>query len=509
MIGKKDFQPRLLYNVSLEDLVPEDNFYRTLERIPDLNFVYKECEGLYGKTGNKSIDPVVFFKLNLFGYFEDIIYDRELIKRASDSLAVRLYLGYDLDEQLPWHSTISRTRAIMPEKIFSGIFNKVLRMCAEAGLIEGSHQSIDSTLVKANASLETIERKTPKLTLEKYIEELKKENQEEVFPEQIEKISEPNKDKKTDQSTELKVIKPGKNKRVSLSNKNYKSITDPDSRIAKKPGKLINLYYTVHYAVDSQAKIITDVLSTHADKSDSSTLLEIVDRTEKRLNELGLKIESVGADKNYCSGENLQNLEQKEIEAYIPTQNHPNTRGGIEKKKFIYDEAKDVYVCPMGHQLKYKYITKRKGKVYCVENKECLSCSLKEKCSPGKKLRRLQHSVFIKEYERLSERMSSSKGKQKMRIRKTTTEPLFAKAKMNHGLSKFMTRGIDKSQKKAFCIATVQNLKRLVKHLSRKANVLQDVSIKLNSYFQKQLSHFKEKSNYIFPRNFFSINYNV
>ncbi len=195
MIGKKDFQPKLLYNVSLEELVPKDNFYRALERILELNFLYKECEDLYGKTGNKSIDPVVFFKLNLFGYFEDIIYDRELIKRASDSLAARLYLGYDLDEQLPWHSTISRTRAIMPEKIFSGIFNKVLKKCADAGLIEGKHQSIDSTLVKANASLETIERKTPKLTLEKYIEEIKKENQEKVFPEQTEKITEINEGK--------------------------------------------------------------------------------------------------------------------------------------------------------------------------------------------------------------------------------------------------------------------------------------------------------------------------
>lgn len=503
MIGKKGFQPKLLYKVSLEDLVPRDNFYRTLERILDLNFVYTECKSLYGKTGNKSIDPLVFFKLNLYGYFENIIYDRELIKRASDSLAVRLYLGYDLDEQLPWHSTISRTRAIMPEEIFSGIFNKVLKKCAEAGLIEGKHQSIDSTLVKANASLETIERKTPGLTLEKYIEEVRKENQEEDFSEQIEKTSEVNEDKQTDESTELKIIKPKKGKRISLSNKNYKSITDPDSRIAKKPGKPINLYYSVHYAVDGKTKIITDVLSTYADKSDSDVLLEIVDRTEGRLNEFGMKIESVGADKNYCSGKNLQNLEQKEIQPYIPTQKHPNTKGGIDKKEFSYDEFEDVYICPKGHKLKYKYTTRRNAKVYCVENKECLSCPLKQRCSPGKKLRHLQHSVFIKEYERLSGRMNSSKGKQKMRIRKITTEPLFAEAKMNHGLSKFMSRGVDKSQKRAFCIATVQNLKRLIKHLSRSTYKLRNASTKLDSYFQKQLSHFKEKINYIFLRNFF------
>ena len=180
MIGKKDFAPKLLYNLSLEDMVAEDNFYRLLEKILDINFVYKECEPLYGKTGNKSIDPVVFFKINLYGFFENIISDRQLVRRISDSLAARLYLGYDLDEELPWHSTISRTRALMPEKLFEGIFNKVLKMCSDAGLIEGSHQSIDSTLVRANASLEKVERKTPELTLEKYIEETKRENQLEL-----------------------------------------------------------------------------------------------------------------------------------------------------------------------------------------------------------------------------------------------------------------------------------------------------------------------------------------
>ena len=103
MLGKKNFEPKFLYNISLQDLVPANDFYRLLEKILDLNFIYKACEPLYGSTGNKSIDPVVFFKINLLGFFENIISDRELIRRASDSLAARLYLGYDLDEELPWH----------------------------------------------------------------------------------------------------------------------------------------------------------------------------------------------------------------------------------------------------------------------------------------------------------------------------------------------------------------------------------------------------------------------
>lgn len=177
MMGVKHLEPKILYSVSIYDLVPADNFYRRLSEFLDLRFIYQECKSVYGKTGNPSIDPVVFFRLALFGYFENIISDRELMRRASDSLGVRLYLGYDFDEELPWHSTISRTRSKIPEKIFEKLFDKILRMCIDKGLVGGEHQSIDSTLVKANASLESIERKAPQLELSKYIEETRKENQ--------------------------------------------------------------------------------------------------------------------------------------------------------------------------------------------------------------------------------------------------------------------------------------------------------------------------------------------
>jgi transposase len=139
MIGNKRLEGKIMYTVSLEDLVPADNFYRQLDGFLDLRFLYKECKQLYGSTGKPSIDPVVFFKILLFGYFENIISDRELVRRASDSLGVRLYLGYDIDEELPWHSTISRTRKLYKEEIFEMLFDKVLEKCVEAGIVSGEH----------------------------------------------------------------------------------------------------------------------------------------------------------------------------------------------------------------------------------------------------------------------------------------------------------------------------------------------------------------------------------
>ena len=95
--------------------------------------------------------------------------------------------------------------------------------------------------------------------------------------------------------------------------------------MATKPGKPSAMYYSTHYSVDSKNKIITDVLTSHADKKDHMVLLEVIDRTENRLNDLGLTIQEVSADKGYCSEENLRELENKDITAYIPTQKFVNS----------------------------------------------------------------------------------------------------------------------------------------------------------------------------------------
>ena len=115
-----------------------------------------------------------------------------------------------------------------------------------------------------------------------------------------------------------------------------------------------------------------------------------------------------------------------------------------------------------------KDTTKREAKVYAVKDKECLGCPMREKCTSGRKIRCVQHSIYKDEYDRLYARIRSYSGKKMRRIRQITTEPLFAEAKGNHGLSKFMTRGIGKAKKNSILIASVQNLKRLMTFSKRK-----------------------------------------
>lgn len=134
MQGHKDIQPKILYQVSINDLVEADNFYRKLSSTLDLHFLYAATAPYYGSQGQESIDPVVFFKICLVGYLNNINSDRRLMAFCGNCLDVRLYLKYDLDEALPWHSTVSRTRQLYGEEVFLALFQKILALCVEKGM---------------------------------------------------------------------------------------------------------------------------------------------------------------------------------------------------------------------------------------------------------------------------------------------------------------------------------------------------------------------------------------
>jgi len=173
MQGKKDYQEKLFAQFQLSERIPKANFYRQLKEVLDLDFLYGLTKSYYGSSGQKSIDPVVFFKLCLVGYLENIISDRQLIQHSSMRLDILFFLGYDIDEELPWHSTISRTRQLYPETVFEEVFTKILGMCVGKGMVSGHTQAIDSAPVKANASMDSLELKLPREDLNTYLEKIR------------------------------------------------------------------------------------------------------------------------------------------------------------------------------------------------------------------------------------------------------------------------------------------------------------------------------------------------
>jgi transposase len=157
MMGTKirTFSP--LESLSLEELVPKDNFYRRLQATIDLSFVRELVRDCYASSGRPSVDPVVFFRLQpMVMFFEDIRSERHLMEVAADRLSIRWFLGYDLHEPLPDHSSLTRIRERYGLEIFRCFFERIVELCVEAGLVWGKELYFDATKVEANASLDSM-----------------------------------------------------------------------------------------------------------------------------------------------------------------------------------------------------------------------------------------------------------------------------------------------------------------------------------------------------------------
>jgi transposase len=170
MLGRKDKNFKSLTAVSLEDLVPDGNFYRQIEDCVDLDFVRDLVQDFYSIVGRPSIDPVVFFKLQLIAFFEGIRSERQLMETVNLNLAHRWYIGYDLDEPVPNHSSLSKTRDRFGLETFQCFFEHIVELCIEAGLVWGEELYIDATKVKANASGRSVVDRTDVLL--EHIQEL-------------------------------------------------------------------------------------------------------------------------------------------------------------------------------------------------------------------------------------------------------------------------------------------------------------------------------------------------
>lgn len=489
MQGKKTYQEKLFTSFQLSDRVPEQNFYRQLKTILDLNYLYDLTAPFYGNSGQKSLDPTVFFKLCLVGYLENIISDRKLIEHSSMRLDILYFLGYDIDDELPWHSTISRTRQLFPVELFETVFTGVLRMCIEKGMVSGHTQAIDSAPVKANASMDTLELKVPEEDLSSHLQKIRHLSaMDKEKPHRKSKGNKASDDQKTISANkqELGAIKsrnkkwskdqdqrPGARNKGSkyTSNKTHYSPTDPDSRISVKPGKARKLNYLSQLSVDTGHHVITDIRAYHADKKDNQYLQDIVNRLKPRLNAAGLLWHNCVADTGYSSGENYAFLEENNLQSFIPP--HGTYKGGPDG--FKYNETEDHYICPKGEIIPFKKVfkdsrTETLKKEYRSSTKQCKDCPIKSACL-GKTAKEKKFSVtyFKAEYERNIKRVQSPQGKYMKRKRQSTVEPVFGTLTQFMGMRKINTIGLDQANKVMHLAAIAYNLKKYLKFTQKLA----------------------------------------
>ena len=525
MQGKKDFTPQLFISVNLLDLVPADNFYRRLQSQLDLQFIYKATQKYYGKEGQESIDPVVFFKLLLVGYLNNINSDRHLIAYCSDSLSIRLFLGYDVHEPLPWHSTISRTRSLYGEEIFLDLFKQVLQLCVSKGMVRGKRQAVDSVFIKANASMDSLVEKEVLDDASAFVNELEENSefkttstrkklveQHHAWKEQAYK-DQPNPNFNIDKVDEHgNLIRP-----KFVSNHTHYSPTDSDARVSVKPGKARQLNYFGQIAVDDAHHVITGACSDFADKRDSQCIEKIVELTQKNLEENNIELEELLADGGYSSGEALEYLHKKNIDAYIPNfgQYKPFREGFIFNKELhqyecIKDGGNKAKLLFKGEKTDSKGYTKR---TYRSSESDCKHCPLREQCC-GKttKYKKIDDSIHKEHYDRMHQKLTQNPeyAKKMVRVRSKTVEPVIGTLVNFTNMKRVNTRGIRNANKHVLMASLTYNLKKYMRFVVKKPTILTQVARlkvrKSQTFFKTYIYDFK--NSIISYQNFITFNIN-
>ncbi|MBD2703422.1 IS1182 family transposase [Spirosoma sp. BT702] len=493
MQGRKDDHEKLITSFQLSDCIPKHNFYRRLKETLDLTFLYEHTKDCYGSTGNPSIDPVVFFKFMLIGYLENITSDRKLILHCSMRMDMLFFLGYNIDEPLPWHSTLSRTRQLYPEALFELLFDKVFSLCVAHNMVAGRRVAIDSAPVKANASMETLLEKHPQRPGPKLLLQAEDKNGP-VQPtskislrqaasvitaadHQLRRLAKRQQNLQSAPTT----LGASNEKAQLLSNKTHYSPTDPDARISIKPGKVRKLNYNCSLAVDTAEGVISHVQADFADGRDSQSLPAITLKLQQRLMHNALRLDELLADTGYSNGSNYALLEQWNITGWIPVfgKYKPQIDG------FPYDPATDQFRCPAGKPLPFKNFDSQADggllKIYRAAYQDCQQCPLKPTCIPNSKCRQITRTAYDPFYRRALERQQSRRGKRMKRLRQQTVEPVLGSLVEYYGLRKINVRGKAGAHKAMLMAAIAFNLKKYMK-FTPKSTLGQAIALKVEGH---------------------------
>jgi transposase len=489
MMGYKARRFGPIGNLTLEELVPEDHFYRHLEQSLDLTFVRDLVRSKYAAFGRPSIDPIVFFKLQLVLFFEGMRSERQLERVGADRLSVRWYLGYDLHEPLPDHSSLSRIRDRYGIHVFRQFFEAIVDRCANDGLVWGQEVFADATLVEANADRDKM---LPRFAFEAHLKRLFGEAY--VPPEGSDSTTEtPTSQQETGGKPEVSVSPLGPPLKLvaeraaaldaqnqqrhdwyahngqpnrSIQRHNYQrmsdlwvSLTDPDAVLMKQHGHGTRLRYRDHYLVDGgKARIILGVLVTSADVMENMPFLDLLWRACFRWK---LRPRSATGDTTYGTVEIIRALEDAGIRAYMPLADWQKNSPFFGQQAFRYDAATNTYTCPNSKTLK-QVSQDATSYIFQADRDDCWECPLRTKCTDSTSGRHVKRHVAEAYLERVRGYHATEAYKKVYQKRKVWVEPLFGEAQQWHGLRRFRLRGLEKVNGEGVMTATGQNLKRLL-----------------------------------------------
>jgi transposase len=455
MMGQQTgIQPKIFYpHLNLDQRVPRTHLLRRIQEEIDFDLIYAEVRDTYGGNGNVSIPPPVILKMMLLLVLYNVRSERELIETIPMRLDWLWFLGYDIDSEVPDHSVLSKARARWGVEAFRGFFERIVWQCVEAGLVDGSEIFVDSSLVDADASNNSvIDTRSLKVQLQESYKKLEARLDE--------------KSESMDSS-----------RRYVKENRRYISRTDPDAAIVNR-GKP-KLSYQVHRAVDGRSEVITATETTSGDVNEAHEMIALL---ESHHFNTGVKADTVVADSKYGTVENFLVCCDRGVEAHMPDLQE-STAKRIEKlnifpeERFEYDGESDTYRCPAGNRLKPRSLHKsRQSRDYAASQKICAACHLRKQCTRNKSGRTIKRHLRQEELDRIREASRSARAKRDIRMRQHLMERSYARGAW-YGFDRARWRGLWRVEIQEYLISTVQNIQVLLKYgsyLKRSPSVIME-----------------------------------
>ena len=401
----------------------------------------QRLRNFYSSTGRPSIDPEVL--LLLVGYLYGITSERRLLEEVRMHLAYRWFARFDFGQEIPDHSTFSKNRhgRFRQSSVFREVFEEIVRCCLAAGLVEGENLAVDGTLVEANASRQS---KVPRQRLGEAAQVSR------TVPEYL---------------AELEVANP-------VPETGMVSKTDPDATWAKKGGPAKMAYYD-NYLMDTASRVILEVEASPAlFHQETVAARKMIERVEK----LGLRPKSLGADKAYGSGEFLAWLLARGVKPHIPViDRRHQTFGHFTRDQFRYAPEENAYYYPEGKPLRYSRPNRRgQNYIYSSTVLQCRGCPQKDCCTTGP-----FRNLVIHWHEKAREVVRGLAGTPayvRSQRARGKIEAMFSELKNRIGLRRVRLRRLWNVSEQFLLAATAQNLKRLVRYLTQRPPSLENQS---------------------------------
>lgn len=510
-------QPALFsYHIDLEQRVPTDHLLRRMAAVLDLSFVIPTVQHRYGRSGNVSLDPRLILKMMLLLFLYDVPSERELMEQIRVRLDFLWFLGLDLDSEIPDHSVLSKARARWGEEVFQKLFIRMVEQCVEAGLVSGSLLHIDSTIVKAAASKDSVVSSSPEMVRalrqayqqqQSKLEVLAEPQESQPAPQNqaAEPVSQPAPqpasaiaEGQTDGQSpsaaattpKLRVMAPvvgdssdstpspkpaGKKLPV---NSTHISTTDPEAELARNKSGLTELNYKEHRLVDDAHGVITAIATTPSNVADGSQLPGLYEQHALNTSLKPGQVTMAG-DHHYGTAPNYIYCAQQAVRAHLAEASaHVEQRGKLPLSEFVYEASQDRLRCPAGHYLLlHQQRAEEQTKVYWIEDpKLCQHCPLREQCTDSQRGRSIRRHLQAELVEAARAEAHTSAAAYSRKRRRHVMEGSFADAFNNHGAKKARWRGLARQRIQSLLIATVQNFRVLVrKWVSRPAAVAAQV----------------------------------